>query len=203
MNTITEMIPFIVPETPSATEAIISMRLREAVRIFCRETESWRIKVEIDRVDEQADYDVTILYDAYIKRILSIKNRTSTTQSFDSITGMNLNQYRLNDEYTGFSFLSGYEPKNDLSTGIEIEMVLMPETNCEELSGNLLDRYYEGIVSKAKALLMRTPQTPYFNPDLSQFYERDYIVCVANAIRENQIKFRNSNLQIKQLGNIL
>lgn len=203
MDNINDLIPYIIPDVPGAPEGVIKLRLREAMRQFCRETEAWTEDIEVNEVADQADYDVVPSYEAYIKRIVHIKIKSSGSNVFDSMVEADPSQYKLNNDALSISFYDGYEPQNTVTNGIQVRVALMPNVTVEEFSGKFLDRYAEGVYSLAKHMLMRTPRTPYYAPDLARFYYTEYEVAKSNAMKEKETENKNVNAQIQQMGGIL
>jgi len=203
MNTLDDMIPYVLPDVPGASEGIIRMRLREAMRKFCREAEIWHESIELDSVADQAAYDVNVSYDAYIKRIVHVKIRTADTTAFDNVERIHPSKFKLNDDADGIVFYSGYEPTTSLTDGIEVKVALMPNPTIESFSGVLMDRYGEGIYAYAKYRLQRVKRTPYYDPEAARENYTEYQGTLQNAIKERYTENKDVNTQIQQLGNLL
>jgi hypothetical protein len=201
---IDDLIPYIVPDVPGATENIIKNRMREALREFCMDTEAWTETVTMDQVDGQTSYNIALTNDAYIQRILWIKSKTSDTQNFDDIlTPIGLDRYYLAEDGESIEFYNNKELKHDITDGVQFKFALRPSFQIEELSGDLFDRYGEGIFNLTKYKLMMTPNTPYTNPELAMNCYNQYQNTRVTAIREKTTENKNQGMQVQQLGGIL
>jgi hypothetical protein len=203
MDTMTDLKPYIIANVPGAPENMVRLQIIQAFREFCMDTEVWTEKVVMDAVKDQSDYNITLTNDASIQRILYVKAKTSASQSFDDLWAIDVSRYYLNDDGNTVSFYNNKELSTSVTSGVEFKFALRPLDTTTSLSGDLIDRYGDGIISLATYKLMVTPGTPYFNPDLAQFHYNQYRNTRSVALREKQIKKKNQGMTVTQLGGIL
>jgi hypothetical protein len=182
---------------------VVKARIREAIRQFCSDTEAWTEKVVVDEVADQTDYPFTLTGDAIVKRIISVKVKTSETQEFDRIGEQGFDSYDLSDDGRQIEFTDSATPKHDIDDGIQFKFALQPTMDCDVLSGDMVERYGYGIGALAKHKLMITPKTPYFSPDLAQYWFNEYKNARMEAIRDKYTAHKNVGLHVQQLGGLI
>jgi len=202
-TTLNDLVPYVLPDVPGAGNNIIKLRMREALRVFCMDTEVWRENVVMDQVDGQSEYEITLSNEAAIQRIMFIKVKTSDSQSFDDVNHFPVRTYYLNNDGDTIVFLNNNEPGNDITDGIQFQFALRPTFQTEDLSGDLIDRYGEAIFNLTKYKLLTTAKTSYYNPDAARHFYNEYRNSRMTAIREKTIGHKAQGLQVAQLGNIL
>ena len=203
MQTISDIVQFVTPEVPGATDDEVVAKLREALRRFCMETEAWTQKIEVDTVADQAAYDVIPEGDALIKRVVSVKLKANDSDDFDDIIPTNAAFYEVDSTGLGITFYNGYEPNDTRTDGMEVRIALQPTLTCESVDTDLMDRYAEAIYSLAKHLLMRMSGRMFFNPDMAKFYFDEYRRFSATATREKYTENKNQDMVVRQLGGLL
>jgi len=200
MQSLDSIVQFVIPEIPGGTTDEVKAKLREALRRFCMETESWTQKIELDTVADQAQYDVLPEGDAKIKRVVSVKLKANDDDAFDQIIALDGFQYDVDTTGYGITFITGYETPDTRTDGMEVKIALLPTITCESVDTDLLDRYAEAIYSLAKHLLMRMPGKIFYNPDMATFYFDEYRRFAGTATREKYTENKQQDMVVIQLG---
>lgn len=203
MDNIDDLVQYCAPELPGASTGFIKSRLREAARRFCMETEAWTLKIYVDQVDGQANYDLHPAADAYVHRILWVKAKSDSSDNYDDVSVTSPTQYDLDADGFGFTFKNGYEKDYDITDGIEIKAALRPTMTADSFTGDLFDRYGEAIFTLTKSMVMGVPKKSYTDLNTADYYMRAYTRLKNTAIREKYTENKSKDMHVTQLGGIL
>lgn len=157
--------------------------LRQAARDFLARTEAWLDTLpSIDLVADTADYTLTHQYPAHIRRVTAVR-----ILSEQDVTDGNEGTLQ-NPEYYEMVLPdilrldTAIIPGEDVTDGLSVDAVLVPNMNCQELPVDLLERSQEGIVARALYLLMIQPGKPWTAYDLATIHMRRYADLVSSAM---------------------
>jgi len=193
-----DFIPLIVPDVVGAPDNIVKLRLKEAFRRFCSDTEAWIEDVVMDEVADQTTYDVALTNEAMIQRVIYVRAKSVSTDDFDKLSDIDPSQYEVDGN--SIVFYSDYAPKYDITDGVKVRASLRPTMDFEEVVDDFLDRYADGIINLAKYYIMKTPGKPYSNPAYAMQCYNEYRNTIISAKREKAVKHKAQSLMVAQLG---
>lgn len=195
IDSLSDLLPMVTPDAPGAPDNVITLRLREAFKRFCTDTEAWREDYEVSVVADQADYAVSLTNDAMIKRIVYVRLKSSTSDNFDSLSDLGVGTYKLDNQT--LSFYDGYEPGTAIVDGLRVRCAIYPTMSFKSLDDDFLERYADGVVNLAKYFLLKTPGKQYSNPQYALSCYHEYRNFYVQAVRENTIEHKNQYMQMQ------
>lgn len=174
-TTLSTLLPLI--NVPRAPQPLLVQALRNACRRFCRDTESWRVKLaSFDTVIGQADYTLSTGFsDTLFLRVFSVK-----------VSGLQYHETLWSVSAEGVLTFRNSPNKID---PVEVEAVLLPTTLCNEIANYLVDRWGEYIAAGAEAWVKSDRGSeqdphPWFDPGGAEKSERKYLIGVGEAKAE-------------------
>ena len=190
---------FMVLEVPRVTQPILEQRIKEAARIFAKESEQW--KETLDSVhlrDGIVEYTLDWSWCARIVRIdqLRINTEAGVTEG-DKGTVINPSLY----EFTAPDIIElhdSLEPSADVDKGLEVDVTLVPEVgewpwNDDDHSIEFINRWFDGIVAKAKADLLRMGGKRWTDRELAGVCQQEYLRDLNKAKGEVSRKYKNNS----------
>jgi len=172
----------ILSECPGCPDIIIERKVLQAAILFCNDSWVWQEKITANVVKDSTGTAITPFNDATIAGIIS-----STVNS---------------RPFTAFKLASGYLTFDEAATEdftLDLVVAIKPARDVPALEDIFYDDWYEGISAGAKSSLMMMQGKPWFNPELSMFYGKEYRGVMVEAkmagaqkndVVANQIKMR-------------
>ena len=183
----------VVMDAPGAPVPVVTRAIREAMRIFCKESTAYRKKL----APTDLSYDtVTGLYTITIPTGFQLETVISPIVFSDGIntkTVQGASPEWLDINHTGwriaaslvdvayFAMLSTntfkLAPDNgvDRKASLTVSLVLMPDrTALPTMDDEFCNRWFDSIVAGAKFLLMVQPGSEWSNPDLAAFFKTKF-----------------------------
>jgi hypothetical protein len=156
-----EIANYIFLDVPGCQQFIIDQQLKRACRDFCYETEAWVDKLDaIDLVADQTEYRLLPRWNGSVHRVLSVA-LNETDGDYDSGI-IDLNNYYVQDEDT---LVLNTTPTSSVTDGMKVKVCLVPPLDGTiDFPDWFLDRWGEGLISKAKFNLMSMPRKPWSDP---------------------------------------
>jgi hypothetical protein len=148
--------------------------LREAWREFLTQSEVWREDLTaFDAVEDQASYTLTPS-DGEIIRITKVELDESE---------LDPDTYYL-DGTNDLVFEEDYVPTEDSTDGLEVQVALSPEINDTNDPGPAwaLNKWSDGIVAGAQALLYRQAGRKWHNPQMYRERQADFEGAIGMAV---------------------
>ena len=187
-----DLIPEMLENLPKCEVSTALTALYRVGREFCKRTKAWQEDLDaIDAVADQAEYTLTTIEDAMYDRLVSVK-----------LNGTDYTPY----EYKAYKFLentrlifnSGYIPTEDITDGIEVTAILVPNYGSNILPDWFIDKYSTGLIAGASYNLMISAGKPYTNPDLAGVYRGIYRYEINRAM--NDLVMGNTHRQTTLSG---
>lgn len=187
-----QLIPSILTELPGCQKGIVQVSLLRTGREFFRRTGAWAVTLDaIDSVSGQSDYTLPMAgRHANIELIEEVRVNTAS--------GVTAGQrgVALRDQYYSFTLpatltlLSSAVPVESVADGIEVDVILVPQSIDAEIPAVLLSRYAEGIRSGVISELMAKSKYPWSDPqgakDHRVIYNRMLNQALADRERGNK-----------------
>jgi hypothetical protein len=161
-----QLIPSILTELPGITKGVIQVSLLRIGREFFRRSGAWAVTLDaFDSVAEQADYTLPLGgIHADIESLDEVRLNTASGVT-DGLKGavVRTSFYSFTLPAT-LTFADASIPAESVTTGIEVDVVLIPKSMDAEVPAVLLARYAEGIRSGVLAEMMSKPKRPWSDP---------------------------------------
>ena len=167
----------------SGTEDVnVLPALRRATRLFFQRTEVWQYQLDpIDLVADTKDYTLSPDRDAIILRVIEVRLLSDeeiasgyegniTPGQFYTFTPPDV--LTLNDQIT---------PRSNVTDGLVVKVVLMPNLEPGEVDEVMFNRYGEGIIAKAIYDLKGEAGKPWSDPQGRMDFKFEYLRGIANA----------------------
>jgi len=222
----------VVLDAPGAPVPVALRAIREAVRLFCKESMAYRMALPVTSLTYNSGiYTINTPVGTQIESVISpmifngsysvysfsdgststlatpptgttLVNTENYTISHQDIQGaspewldVNVSGWRTDTADNTIKFFSMKSnntfvitPDNgvDRSAYLVLSLVLMPNRTSTFIDYDFGNRWFDGLVAGAKYLLLITPDTEWFNPDLAKYYKAkfdDYVIEAKRYIR--------------------
>lgn len=179
MERYSDLIPQLVPELPGCPQGVLMQALRQAGRDFCRMTEAWQETVTEDVTKDKTVYDIVPYGDGYIHRItdLRINGISQDTDRYNLTADWEITLVNASQE--------------DITDGMEVDMVLRPGVDANELTELFFDRYAEAIKARTLYLLTKQSNKTYSNPEQAKLNSLEFDGYVSEALNEKQYDYKS------------
>jgi hypothetical protein len=188
VNSFSDLYPFMIRQLKSCPKSSVMQALYLAAEDFCDRTEAWTLKIEdIDVVADQQEYELSIDYDARVKRIENVwlDDVDQETNTFD-----------LDGEKT-LKFRTDYIPDADDTDGMDVQIVLVPRPTTHEFEENFFERWaMRAFRAKAFSDLMFEKDKAWSDPVQAQRFLTQYRVSCAEAILNKQRQNKGGDLRV-------
>lgn len=197
-------------EALGATPALIDLKVRDAARMFMRETPSYRADhADVPIVPQQAEYTLTMPTDAELVRVLYVDflstGATRARPLFPVAEKMLHRHARLIEggikHYTtpklGILELVPIPSINVSGTLTGIVMQLRPSRTSVTIDDDVLDRWEEEIMVGAQWLMYDVQDQPWTNKAEARRYKLRFVKSWTDARRELGKGFTQSDLRVK------
>jgi len=181
----TDMLPYVVNDLPGCPQPVIVQSLQQAGRKFCVDTEALREELTIDVVEDQTEYDLRPTQMTLVHRIFNVE--------YDG-TDLKEDKYVLQE---GDTLVLEDAPTEDITGGLVVTIVRRPMITSMILPVWFMERWSEAIMAGARAELMFQPMKPWSNPELGTYWDRQYKIGVAQAVREKFTEFKQADTAVK------
>jgi hypothetical protein len=169
--------------------------LRDGLFDFCVESEAWLEEVPaIDIVDGQLEYNLIPEYDAHIHRITDVWILTEDQVTDETRPDpLDASRYEMRAGDPEVLVLEdGLEPEADIDDALIVKAVLVPELNSLDIAEWFLNRYWRGIVARAKWIRMMDVGKRWSNPQRAAFYDAEFKGWIQKAKGEVTRAFKQS-----------
>ncbi|MCK9517999.1 MAG: hypothetical protein M0R74_03065 [Dehalococcoidia bacterium] len=204
IDSYTDFYPLMAAELPGCPEYLMLQALKRVARKFCQDSDAWRVQLDsIDLVEKQLAYVLTPLsggttWGAQIKHVLAV--RINTEDGIDKGNpGVLISQpyytfyptdtTRINASIAANTLLldDSLEPAEDVTDGLEVEVVLVPELNEDdtEIDMDFLAMWSEAIIGGAIAYLMTMKKRRWTDIQRAGLFQADFNKGVSRARKVN------------------
>jgi len=181
-------------ELPGCPEILRVQAIQDALHEFCQESEAWREELApIDIVDGQLDYNLVPEYDAHIHRIEWVRINTEDGVT-NEITPDNLDEALFTmtpGDPDVLTLDETLEPGDDVTSGLTVKAILVPEFNTHDIAEWFANRYWKGIVAKALSIRMVDTAKRWTNPTKAAIYEAEFRDQIADARGEKRREYKD------------
>lgn len=187
----TDLLPFMLPELPGCSDPLAALHLQSSVIEFCKRSKIWRSYLDpIDMVAAVNSYDIELMQGTALVEILSCRIgshhplRPTTADKLDAewhnwqVDTGHPKWYLQTDPS---ALLLAPVPECNLPGAINVAVALMPSRTATYFPQWISDIYQDGLLSGAKARLMRQIGRPWSNPGQSQLEQDLFDRAVADA----------------------
>jgi len=193
---ISDVIPDISLEAPSAPDPLITKYFIESARDFCRRTRYWR--EDLDPIDFAVDVNE---YDLFTPvsgtEIIDVVTAALAANSQPLIRGTPRNisySATVSGDPTSFALPSknlmrlGPTPSAALTGALNVRVSLQPTQKAVSISDRLMSDYGDKINYGTLSRLLRMPKKPWSNASMAGFYLAEYenSIPVATAMAEDE-----------------
>lgn len=188
----------VILDAPGAPVPVALRAIREAVRLFCKESMAYRMALPVTSLTYSSGiYTIKTPAGAQIESVISpmmfISHKDIQGASPEWLD-MNVSGWRTDtaDHAKFFSMKSNntfvLTPDNgvDRSAYLQLSLVLMPDRTSTTIDDDFGNRWFDGLVAGTKYLLLITPNTEWFNPELAKYYKSkfdDYVIEAKRYVR--------------------
>lgn len=179
--------PQVLVHVPGAPNPLIAGALRTAARDFFRRTRAWVEWLDPVRtgggVTAEYDFDLPIESELFALEqatrggrpypVQSFRQRQSDPTQFSADQDLGL----LSRDLQTF-MLVGNMPTDET---VQVQVVLIPSAAATGIPDRLASRHLEALAEGAKAQLMLTPDTLFFNPDLAAVANGKFEQAISEA----------------------
>lgn len=190
-----ELYPMMTPELPGCPDPVKLQALQRGGRQFCERTEAWREFLEsIDLVDETVDYDLQPEYNAEIRKIVAVRiNTEEGVTNGDDGALQDKSLYEWDPDTEILTLDDSLEPTEDITSGLDVKVVLVPYLTTSELPQWFINRYADYLVAWAMVDLMTRPEKEWSNMVRAKFYQTEYQRGVGIAKKDVADEYKEEN----------
>lgn len=192
------MLTYFLMDLPGVSDPLAKQALSMAGRKFCLDTEVYKKTLTaINVVADTQTYDLSGLLPATttIKRLDDVRYGTSATD--DTTAPYDTEEYSLVDDAT---FKFKYAPDTSITSGLVVNVILIPTVGSTALESNFFNKWYEGIASYAKYYLLKMDKNkPWYDLERATMVEREYFDYVSRAKREQYVQQKNGSIHIQRV----
>ena len=198
---LTELYPYILPETPGVPVPLLEQEVLNVLRDFCDRTGAWRYILDrFNRVADQQEYTIDEWPEgARLKMIERVTTYdVESTDTDYTGTDSSLNDIKLDIDRQILIFLK--KPEEDAVLAYEVEVSLLPGRTLTEVPTEFFDEYYSTLAKGVKAALMRMPGKRCTSPERGLQLESDYrlergtVIETVKSQRHDQVNRPNKGL---------
>lgn len=177
MSALSDLYPLVRQRCAGVIDIMMDDALRDAYRAFCEKSEFISHDFNLTNPTTATNETLTPPTGYSILKIESIK--TGTDKPLD--VG---EDYRFNPITTELSLNANHD-------ALKVVAILKPKVSFDPASVNeyLIDNFSEALAAGAAKVLRMQPGTNWFNPELAQFYEREFVEGYREAYRLRRDEF--------------
>lgn len=198
-----ELLPKMVGDLPGCPENVMLQHLGLAAWDFTEQSEALKEEVVLATVASQQSYDFALSStDFRMYRVREIKFRSNADTDWNSVPAVDPRSFNITGDDDGtITFVNGYEPGFSFATGMQITCVIVPKVEIAQgLPRAFMNRYFDGIVARAKSNLMLQPKKSWTDVNLGQYYDSIFTRRKGAAKRERYTKNKGGNIMIQQIA---
>lgn len=185
----TSLLSYIVLNVPGCPIPVVSQSLSRVVRDFCRKTQTWILKVTLDVVAEQSDYDLTTSLTEG-SQIASLMKAIVDGDELTLGTGCTID---------GNTVTLTTEPNEAIEDGLVLYLALEPTLGGISVEESILSRFGETIADGVRADLHAVPGNSWSNQAMAVYYNEKYRTGIADAKIAMNRGSMNANLTAKPI----
>ncbi len=191
INTISDFLPFVLPEVPGCPNDYALFQLKNSARQFFDETWAWRqVLDDIDVVPGQASYDLDsgIINDAAEVRVICavlLDNQPIDLRAYSL-------EPKASAPFHQITFSDRHIPQ---SGTLKIEVALVPRPNTDAIPDEFLNRYFEGIRTTALYNLLSMPNNKWYHQPSAERYRKASVREEVAARRDNVTRHKDASIR--------
>jgi len=173
-------------ELPMCPDPIIMQEMQKASLEFFRNSGVWLSTLAaMNIVANQASYTLTLPAMSQLQQIQWVKcNFSPAVTPFDTVYAMAPGSYYLSDDQTSLVFYTYAIPTQNVTGGLQVQLMLVPTWDATGVPTCFLNRYAEGIMARTKYNLMTMAKKPWSDAQNAGRYLARYNAELAEATRD-------------------
>lgn len=165
-----DVLPRIETQLQDAPQNLVKQVLRNVLRQWCKQTETFRVLVAFDSVADQQDYALVLDWAATIYRLVEVTFGTGDD-------GIPVTASLTGDEEVRLAIAPSVADDE-----YEASLVLLPEPDCVTVPPAFLDRYSDALVAGTLSYIKRISGRPYTDREGANEARAEYLTERGRAI---------------------
>jgi|GEM_PF-2387043 len=194
-----DLFPFAHAMVPGCPEPLFTQHILQAARKYCLKSRVWRPDLDsYDLVDGTKEYTLaptvsTVTYAARIDVIVEVRwNSETGVTNGDKGAVINWRDYSFNPNTNVLTFDTA--PTDDVTSGLDVQAVLVPHLSASDLPDWVLNNYAEAIQSGALASLLKIPQETWTDKAEAEAQRLDFRNWIAKAKADIAAEYRDGSI---------
>ena len=189
--------PDVLVHAPAAPDPLVRQALCRAAREFFRRTKAWTewLDPEQTLAGQRQEYMFMVPAGSQIVRIerATVDGKPVGVRSFRQLQA-DWTKHDDGERAVISSNLVEFTLAGAFSDGeqIQVQVSLMPTPTATGIPDHLANRYLEPIASGALSILLATPDTPFFKPDLASVYAAMFERVINDAAADEYLGHTNN-----------
>ncbi len=175
VNKYQDLHPFMLPELPGCTPAMILQALQRANRQFCMDTEAWVEDRTLDIVADQTEYTLNPTWDADIRRVKELRLNNAENIAAGNMGHVQAPEFYQFQPPNTLVLEDEIKPSESVTKGLEIEVIIIPSLNATSIDPGFVEQWVDAIMGWAMHNLMTMERKKWSNPNRAQFYWLQYM----------------------------